>query len=161
MLFLEAYGLDGLMGLFHLTICDFCLYTVLHSLFPLPSPSANWDWLREGLRENELSLKLSASLSHPYKWGSHKASALSGKLSLSRSLNIQDVQNKLQRADVSANTCLLKISLLPKDACSTHTDTHSLQKASVLPTAMSNIFLWKPEEFSHVFVLRKKNCRIV
>lgn len=58
------------------------------------------------------------------------ASALSGKLSLSKFLNIQDMQNKLQRAGLSTNTCLSKVALLLKDACSMHTDTHtqSLQK---------------------------------
>lgn len=122
------------MGLFHLTICDFRLYTVLHSLLPFPSPSANWDWLRGGLKENELSLKLSSSLSHSYKWGSHMASALSGKLSLSKFLNIQGVQNKLQRAGLSTNTCLSKVALLVKDACSMHAHTHTqTSEASVLP----------------------------
>ena len=154
------------MGLFHLTICDFRLYTVLHSLLPFPSPSANWDWLRGGLKENELSLKLSSSLSHSYKWGSYMASALSGKLSLSKFLNIQGVQNKLQRAGLSTNTCLSKVALLVKDAYSmhAHTHTHRLQKLQCfqkssctvyhLIVKAGTIFIW-------VFVLHKENRRIL
>lgn len=163
-LFLEVYGLDGLMGLFHLTICDFRLYTVLHSLLPFPSPSANWDWLRGGLKENELSLKLSSSLSHSYKWGSHMASALSGKLNLPKFLNIQGVQNKLQRAGLSTNPCLSKVALLVKVACSMRAHTHRLQKLQCfqkssctvyhLSVKAGRIFIW-------VFVLHKENCRIL
>lgn len=66
------------------------------------------------------------------------ASALSGKLSLSKFLNIQGVQNKLQRAGLSTHTCLSKVALLVKDAYSmhahTHTHTHTQpSEASVLP----------------------------
>lgn len=102
----------------------FCLYTVLHSLFPFPSPSANWDWLRGGLKENELSLKLSAALSHSYKRGSHMASAPPAKPSLSKCLDIQDVHNTWQKAGLSAHTCPSKHALLLKDACSLPADTH-------------------------------------
>lgn len=64
------------------------------------------------------------------------ASALSGKLNLPKFLNIQGVQNKLQRAGLSTNPCLSKVALLVKVACSmrAHTHTHTeTSEASVLP----------------------------
>jgi len=53
------------------------------------------------------------------------ASALSGKLSLSKFLSIQAAQNKLQKAGLSTNTLLSKVALLLKAACSMHADTHT------------------------------------
>lgn len=93
------------------------------------------------------------------------ASALSGKLSLSKFLDIRDVQNKLQRTGLSTNTCLSKIALLLRDACSMHTDTHThtqnlqyFQKNSLTVQHLS-VKAWGI--FTQVFVLHKENCRIL
>lgn len=113
-LFLEVCGLDCLMGLLHLSSVIFVFIKYL-TPFPFPSP-ANWDWLRGSLEENELSLELSASLSHSYKRGSHMASALPGKPNHSKLLNIQEEQNKLQIPCLSTNTFFVGGTVLLGDA---------------------------------------------
>lgn len=65
------------------------------------------------------------------------ASALSEKRSLSKFLNIQDVQNKSQRAGLATNTCLSKVAMLLKDSCNMHTDTHTRAHAHTEPSEAS------------------------